>query len=132
MVDDDGRAAPDDCESRTRTYRPHPGCARRRARPGDRISVCPGRYPESLRIGPHANDVYLATEFSFQAVLVPPATDQRPAVDIHDVSRFEMRGFKIRPSGRIGPVTIGGLTIPGTRRLLPSTRRHPYPRLAAT
>jgi hypothetical protein len=119
MVDDDGRAAPDDCESRARTFQRIQN-ALDDARPGDRISVCPGRYPEALRIGPRGDDVYLATEFSFQAVLVPPPTDQRPAVDIHDVTRFEMRGFKIRPSGRIGPVTIGGMSIPGTRVCSPA------------
>jgi len=113
MVDDDGRAAPDDCESRAHTFHSIQD-ALDRARPGDRISVCPGRYPEALRIGPSANDVYLATEFSFQAVLVPPPTDHRPAVDIQNVSRFEMRGFRIRPSGRTGPVTIGSMGIPGT------------------
>ena len=31
-----------------------------------------------------------------------------------------MRGFRIRPSGRIGPVTIGGLSIPGTRVCSPA------------
>jgi len=113
MVDDDGRAAPDDCESRTRTYG-HIQDALDDARPGDRISVCPGRYREALQIGPHADDVYLATEFSFRAVLEPPPTDHRPAVDIRGVTRFEMRGFKVRPAGRTGPVTIGGMRIPGT------------------
>ncbi len=119
MVDDDGRAAPDDCGSRTRTYRRIQD-ALDAARSGDRISVCPGRYPESLRIGPRATDVYLATEVSFEAVLVPPPTATRPGVDIHDVSRFEIRGFRIRPAGAVGPVTIGSITIPGTRVCSPA------------
>ncbi len=113
MVDDDGRAAPDDCESARRAYRRIED-ALDDARPGDRISVCPGRYRESLDIGRHSSDVYLAAEVSFEAVLAPPPTDDLPAVDVHDVTRFEMRGFRIRPAGRIGPVTIGGLRIPGT------------------
>ncbi len=112
MVDDDGRAAPDDCESRTRTYGRIQD-ALDDARSGDRISVCPGRYREALRIGPRADDVYLATEVSFEAVLVPPPTDRRPAVDIHGVTRFEMRGFKIRPAGRTGPVDHRRAAHPG-------------------
>ncbi len=120
MVDDDGRAAPDDCESRSRSYRRIQD-ALDDARPGDRIlGLSRVAMPESLRIGPRGNDVYLATEFSFRAVLVPPATDERPAVDIQDVSRFEMRGFRIRPSGHIGRVAIGGLSIPGTRVCSPA------------
>ena len=58
---------PTTASSRTRTYR-HIQDALDAARPGDRISVCPGRYPESLRIGPRGDDVYLATEVSFEAV----------------------------------------------------------------
>src|SRR6478609_8698177 len=81
MVDDDGRAAPDACGSRTRTFR-HIQDALDAARPGDRIAVCPGRYRESLRVGPGGDDVYLAAEVSFEAVLAPAPTDTRPAVDI--------------------------------------------------
>jgi hypothetical protein len=119
MVDDDGRAAPDDCGSRRATFRTIQG-ALDAARPGDRISVCPGRYREALRIGPGMDDVYLATEVSFQAVLTPPPTDTRPAVDVRGVTRFEMRGFRIRPAGRVGRMTIGGLRIPGTRVCSPA------------
>ena len=119
MVDDDGRAAPDDCESHRATFRTIQG-ALDAARAGDRISVCPGRYRESLYVGPGMDDVYLATELSFQAVLTPPSTEGRPAVDIGGVTRFEMRGFRIRPSGRMGPVTLGGLHIPGTRVCSPA------------
>ncbi len=119
MVDDDGRAAPDDCGSRRPTFRTIQS-ALDAARPGERISVCPGRYPEALRIGPGMDDVYLATEVSFQAVLTPPPTDSRPSVDIRGVHRFEMRGFRIRPSGRVGPMTIGSLAIAGTRVCSPA------------
>ncbi len=119
MVDDDGRAAPDDCASKQRTFRTIQS-ALDAARPGERISVCPGRYPETLRIGPGMDDVYLATESSFQAVLAPPPTDSRPAIDIRGVTRFEMRGFRIRPMGRVGPMAIGSLTIPGTRVCSPA------------
>jgi|GEM_PF-5533984 len=119
MVDDDGHAAPDDCDAAARTYARIQD-ALDDARAGDRISVCPGRYPEALRIGRTSSDVYLATEVSFQAILTPPATDERPAVDIHDVTRFEMRGFTIRPTGSVRPVTIGSLRIPGTRACSPA------------
>lgn len=119
MVDDDGRAAPDDCDSRRATYRSIQA-ALDDARAGDRISVCPGRYREALRIGPDQDDVYLATEVSFAAVLTPPATDARPAVEIRRATRFEMRGFRIRPSGRVGRVTIGSLRVPGTRICSPA------------
>jgi hypothetical protein len=119
MVDDDGRAAPADCGARTRTFRRIQD-ALGDARPGDRIAVCPGRYRESLRIGPDQHDVYLAAEVSFGAVLVPPRTDARPAVDIQGVTSFEMRGFRIRPAGRTGPLTVGGLRIAGTRVCSPA------------
>ena len=128
MVDDDGRAAPDDCESRTRTYRRIQD-ALDDARPGDRISVCPGRYPEALRIGPRADDVYLATEFSFQAVLVPPPTDQRPAVDIqrcHPVRDAWLQDPAVRPDG---PGHHRRAAHPGHAR---SAHRHRSPSASAT
>lgn len=120
MVDDDGHAAPDDCDAPQRTFARIQDALDDATR-GDRISVCPGRYPEALRIGRAASDVYLATEVSFQAVLTPAPSDDRPAVDIHDVTRFEMRGFRIRPTGAVGTVSIGSLHIPGTLACSPAT-----------
>ena len=119
MVDDDGRAGPDDCDARTRTYR-RIQAALDDARPGDRIAVCPGRYRESLEIGPAADDVYLAAEVSFEAVLAPPPTDTRAAVRIQGVTGFELRGFRVRPSGRVGPLTVAGLQVAGTRVCSPA------------
>ncbi|MBX3030867.1 MAG: hypothetical protein KF809_11960 [Chloroflexi bacterium] len=120
MVDRDGRAAPGDCDARTRTHRRIQD-ALDAARDGERIAVCPGRYPEALRVDGHARDVYLAAEESFQAVLTPPGTERAPAVDIERVAGFEIRGFRLRVSGRVGPVIIGPITIPGTRVCTPAS-----------
>lgn len=119
MVDRDGRAAPGNCDARTPTYRRIQE-ALDAARDGERIAVCPGRYPEALRIGNRARDVYLASEDSFQAVLQPPAGDRLPGVDIDGAVGFEIRGFRVRMSGRVGPVAIGPIVIPGTRTCSPA------------
>ncbi len=119
MVDRDGRAAPGDCDARTRSYRRIQD-ALDAARDGERIAVCPGRYPEALHIDGRARDVYLASEDSFRAVLTPPAGDRLPGVDIAGADGFEIRGFRLRMGGRIGPVTVGPVTVPGTRVCSPA------------
>ena len=80
MVDLDGRAAPGDCSAQRRTYRRIQD-AIDAARAGDRISVCPGRYREAIRLGRGARDLYLVSEDSFQAVLTPRPTDDIPAIE---------------------------------------------------
>jgi len=119
MVDRDGRAAPGDCDARDATFR-HIQDALDAARDGERISVCPGRYRETVRIDGHARDVYLVSEDSFRAVLAPSGTSGHPAIDIVGATSAEVRGFRIVLQGRTGPVRLGPLRIPGTRVCSPA------------
>lgn len=114
MVDLDGRAAPGDCAGRQRTHGRIQD-ALDAARDGERISVCPGRYREAIRIDGHARDVYLVSEDSFRAVIAPPPTSIGPAIDITAAVGVEIRGFRVSLRGRSGPVRLGPLRIPGTR-----------------
>ncbi len=119
MVDLDGRAAPGDCAAQRRTHRRIQD-ALDAARDGERISVCPGRYHEAIRIDGHARDVYLVSEDSFQAVLEPPPTDTLPGIGITGAASIEVRGFRVVPRGRVGPVRLGPVVIPGTRVCSPA------------
>lgn len=113
MVDRDGRAAPGDCDAREPTFRRIQDAVDA-ARAGERISVCPGRYRESIRIGRQARDLYLVSEDSFAAVIAPPGTSSRPAIDIAGATSVEVRGFRMALRGRTGPVRLGPLAVPGT------------------
>lgn len=119
MVDLDGRAAPGDCDASTATYRRIQD-AIDDARPGERISVCPGRYREAIRVGPAAEDLYLVSEDSFRAILAPPATSTRSAITIADATGVEVRGFRMNMRGRTGPIRMGPLRIPGSRVCSPA------------
>ncbi len=119
MVDLDGRASPGDCDGRQRTHR-RIQAALDAARAGERISVCPGRYREAIRIDGHAPDLYLVSEDSFQAVIAPPPTSTRPAIDITGATSVEVRGFRLALRGRSGPVRLGPVAIPGTRVCSPA------------
>jgi hypothetical protein len=119
MVDADGRAAPGDCDARDATFRRIQD-ALDAARDGERISVCPGRYHEAIRIGGGAQDVYLVSEDSFQAVIAPPGTSTRPAIDIAGAEGVEVRGFRMVLRGRTGPVRLGPLAVAGTRVCSPA------------
>jgi hypothetical protein len=119
MVDLDGRAAPGDCRAQRPTYRRIQD-AIDAARAGDRISVCPGRYRESIRLGRHAQGLYLVSEDSFQAVLTPPPTDTAPAIDIMGATNVEVRGFRVRSEGRTGQVRLGPVAIAGSRACSPA------------
>lgn len=119
MVDRDGRAAPGDCDADSPTFRRIQD-ALDAARDGERISVCPGRYPEALQLGRGAQDLYLVSEDSFEAVLVPPATSSRPAIDIGGATSIEVRGFRVVLRGRTGPVRLGSIPIAGTRVCSPA------------
>lgn len=119
MVDLDGRASPGDCDGRRRAYRRIQD-ALDAARPGERISVCPGRYREAIRIDDRARDVYLVSEESFEAVIAPPATSTRPAIEVSGAASVEVRGFRLSLRGRSGPVRMGPFTLPGTRVCAPA------------
>jgi hypothetical protein len=119
MVDADGRAAPGDCDARAATFR-HIQDAVDAARDGERISVCPGRYREAVRIDGRVRDLYLVSEDSFQAVIAPPGTSSRPAIDIADATSVEVRGFRLVLRGRPGPVRLGPLSIAGTQACSPA------------
>lgn len=119
MVDQDGRASPGDCDGRQRTHR-RIQAALDAARDGERISVCPGRYREAIRIDGHARDMYLVSEDSFQAVVAPPPTSSRPAIEVTDAVSVEIRGFRVSLRGRSGPVRLGPFVLPGTRVCSPA------------
>lgn len=119
MVDLDGRASPGDCDGRRRTHR-RIQAALDAARDGERISVCPGRYREAIRIDGHARDLYLVSEDSFQAVIAPPPTSIRPAIDITEAVSVEVRGFRLALRGRSGPVRLGPVALPGSRVCSPA------------
>lgn len=119
MVDRDGRAAPGDCDARQPTFRRIQDAVDA-ARAGERISVCPGRYREALRIGPQSPDLYLVSEESFQAVVAPPSTSARPAIDISGAAGVELRGFRVVPRGRTGPLRLGPIAVAGTRVCSPA------------
>jgi hypothetical protein len=114
MVDLDGRAAPGDCDAQRRTYRRIQDAVDA-ARDGERISVCPGRYREAVAIGRGARDLYLVSEDSFRAVITPPGTSVRPAVDVTRATSVEVRGFRVVLQGRTGPVTLGPVRVAGTQ-----------------
>jgi hypothetical protein len=119
MVDLDGRAAPGDCDGRARTHRRIQD-ALVAAHDGERISVCPGRYRESITIDGHARDVYLVSEDSFQAVIAPPPTSDRPAIEIAGATSVEVRGFRLSLRGRTGPMRLGPVEVPGARVCSPA------------
>lgn len=110
MVDLDGRAAPNDCSAQTPTFRRIQD-AIDASLAGDRISVCPGVYPERIRFDATASGVSLDSEDSFQATLAPPPAETGPAITIDGATDVRVRGLRIRTVGTITPLIIPVLSI---------------------
>jgi parallel beta-helix repeat protein len=74
--------------------------------PGDKIKVCPGVYPEQVRIiGPNHDGLTLESLQPLAAIIQWPTVESFPLalVDINDADRVTLRKFTIR-----GPYTFGG------------------------
>jgi hypothetical protein len=112
MVDADGRAASGDCDATDRTFRKIQA-AIDAAKSGDRIAVCPGVYRERLTLDASRSNLRIAAEVSFQAILVPPAGEPAPAIDITAASNTWVGGFVVRWSGWIErlPIPVLGVRI---------------------
>jgi hypothetical protein len=103
MVDADGAAVSGDCDAHQRAYR-RIQAAIDAARPGDRIAVCPGVYPEQLRLDPTRSDLRVAAEVSFEAILSPAGVDA--AIDVAGARGVWIGGFVVRRVGRVERLPI--------------------------
>lgn len=118
MVDDDGRAAVGDCDAARETYRRIQRAVDVSGR-GDRVLVCPGIYTGPVIFGPGDGGVTLKAATAKRPIIRasreretvehPWGDTVRGVVDVDNVHRIKIRGFRLRPLGGPGTCDQGPL-----------------------